>query len=551
MIKQLTKYNHLLILLILSIFYMMPMFLYSGVIHFSMQDTYFHFSRITSMSNVWTSPVNYASYHHNGSMINQFYPWLTIYPAYLFAKITGSMVWGYKLYCWFITLVTLLISYYSIFKMKKSTNIALVFSAVYTFAAYRATDLFYRGSLGEAVAMTFFPLVLAGTYEIFVGDEKNWRLLAFGMTLVLYTHLLSVAMLSVLIAIFLIISIPFWDKRLQRLKALTKATFLTLLLSLAFIVPFLEQMLQLDLYTPKGVSLEGFAYRSLLSNLLWNRLNGFSIGLVMLIAIFMTIIGIKKLKKPDLAIFIVGVLLFISTTRILPWDKLAATPLLTIQFVWRLNALVTLLLSYSFSVSFDSKKAVVRINRLVLLLPIVALLHIFAVFNLYNSEKVYNLVARNDDIRTVIQDSDMTALDNSLNNIDYANQRVAENMDVVANYKFLLDGKEITPSFNLTDSTITIELKDVKNPGNLITPIYRYIGQNVSINDKETTSKLSDSGTTEIKVPKGDSEITISSSYTRLAISARLVSLITLLVIVLPKNRIKAIIKKANPRSGE
>lgn len=551
MIKQLTKYNHLLILLILSIFYMMPMFLYSGVIHFSMQDTYFHFSRITSMSNVWTSPVNYASYHHNGSMINQFYPWLTIYPAYLFAKITGSMVWGYKLYCWFITLVTLLISYYSIFKMKKSTNIALVFSAVYTFAAYRATDLFYRGSLGEAVAMTFFPLVLAGTYEIFAGDEKNWRLLAFGMTLVLYTHLLSVAMLSVLIAVFLIISIPFWDKRLQRLKALTKATFLTLLLSLAFIVPFLEQMLQLDLYTPKGVSLEGFAYRSLLSNLLWNRLNGFSIGLVMLIAIFMTIIGIKKLKKPDLAIFIVGVLLFISTTRILPWDKLAATPLLTIQFVWRLNALVTLLLSYSFSVSFDSKKAVVRINRLVLLLPIVALLHIFAVFNLYNSEKVYNLVARNDDIRTVIQDSDMTALDNSLNNIDYANKRVAENMDVVANYKFLLDGKEITPSFNLTDSTITIELKDVKNPGNLITPIYRYIGQNVSINDKETTSKLSDSGTTEIKVPKGDSEITISSSYTRLAISARLVSLITLLVIVLPKNRIKAIIKKANPRSGE
>ncbi|MBO1306488.1 hypothetical protein JZO70_09965 [Enterococcus sp. 669A] len=551
MVKQLSKYNHLLILIILSIFYMMPMFLYSGVIHFSMQDTYFHFSRITSMSNVWTSPVNYASYHHNGSMINQFYPWLTIYPAYLFTKITGSMVWGYKLYCWFITLVTLLISYYSIFKMKKSTNIALVFSAVYTFAAYRATDLFYRGSLGEAVAMTFFPLVLAGAYEIFVGDEKNWRVLAFGMTLVLYTHLLSVAMLSVLIAIFLIISIPFWDKRLQRLKALTKATFLTLLLSLAFIVPFLEQMLQLDLYTPRGVSLEGFTYRSLLSNLLWNRLNGFSIGLFIFIAIFMTIIGRKKLKKPDMVIFIMGVLLFVSTTRLLPWDKLSATPLLTIQFVWRLNALVTLLLAYSFSVSFDSKKVVVRINRQILLLPIIALLHIIAVFNLYNSEKVYNLVARNDDIRTVIQDSDMTALDNSLNNIDYANQRVVENMDVVANYKFLLDGKEITPQFNLTDSTIRIELKDIKNPGNLITPIYRYIGQNVSINDKETTSKLSDSGTTEIQVPKGDSEITISSSYTRLAISARLASLITLLVIVLPKKRIKAIIKKVNPRSGE
>lgn len=551
MLKQLSKYNHLLILFILSIFFMMPMFLYSGIIHFSMQDTYFHLSRITGMSNVWTSPVNYASFHHNGSMINQFYPWLTIYPAYLFYKITGSMVWGYKIYCWFITLATLLISYYSMFKMKKSTNIALIFSAVYTFSAYRATDLFYRGSLGEAVAMTFFPMVLAGTYEIFIGNEKNWRLLTFGMTLIVYTHLLSVAMLAVLIAFFLIISFPFWTNKVKRLKALFKATGTTVLLSLAFIVPFLEQMTQLNLYTPKGVSLEGFDYRRLLGNLIFNRINGFSIGLFLLLAIFMTIVGWKKLKKPDIVIFIVGVLMFISTTRLLPWDKLSTTPLLTIQFVWRLNAIVTLLLAYSFSVSFDSKKAVVRINRQILLLPIIVILHIVSIFNLYNSDKVYNLVARNDDMRTVIQDSDITGIDNLLHNIDYANQRVVENMDVVANYKFVLNGKEIKPEFNLTDSEVTIVLKGIKDSSDLVTPLYRYIGQKVTVNDKETRTKLSSSGTTELHIPKGNSKIKISYRYTRWAVIGRTISVIALIVISVPKNLVQKLKKKANPRSSE
>ncbi|EOH87758.1 hypothetical protein [Enterococcus pallens] len=551
MLKQLSKYNHLLILFILSIFYMMPMFLYSGIIHFSMQDTYFHLSRITGMSNVWTSPVNYASFHHNGSMINQFYPWLTIYPAYLFFKITGSMVWGYKIYCWFITLATLLISYYSMFKMKKSTNIALIFSAVYTFSAYRATDMFYRGSLGEAVAMTFFPLVLAGAYEIFIGNDKNWRILTFGMTLIVYTHLLSVAMLAVMIALFLIISFPFWQDKVKRLKSLAKATIMTVLLSLAFIIPFLEQMTQLDLYTPKGVSLEGFDYRRLLGNLIFNRVNGFSIGLFLFLAIFMTVVGWKKLKKPDIVIFVVGVLMFISTTRLLPWDKLSSTPLLTIQFVWRLNAIITLLLAYSFSVSFDSKKAVVRINRQILLLPIIAILHIVSIFNLYNSEKVYNLVARNDDMRTVIQDRDITAIDNSLHNIDYANQRVVENMDVVANYKFVLDGKEIKPEFNLTDNEITIVLKDVKKSSDFVTPVYRYIGQKVTINDKKVNSKLSDSGTTELQVPKGNSKITIFYQYTWLARVARIVSVVALIFTVVPKNLILKLRKKANLRSSE
>ncbi|MGG5331954.1 6-pyruvoyl-tetrahydropterin synthase-related protein [Enterococcus sp. AZ163] len=547
MLKQLSKYNHLLILFILSIFFMMPMFLYSGIIHFSMQDTYFHLSRITGMSNVWTSPVNYASFHHNGSMINQFYPWLTIYPAYLFYKITGSMVWGYKIYCWFITLATLLISYYSMFKMKKSTNIALIFSAVYTFSAYRATDLFYRGSLGEAVAMTFFPMVLAGTYEIFIGNEKNWRLLTFGMTLIVYTHLLSVAMLAVLIAFFLIISFPFWTNKVKRLKALFKATGTTVLLSLAFIVPFLEQMTQLNLYTPKGVSLEGFDYRRLLGNLIFNRINGFSIGLFLLLAIFMTIVGWKKLKKPDIVIFIVGVLMFISTTRLLPWDKLSTTPLLTIQFVWRLNAIVTLLLAYSFSVSFDSKKAVVRINRQILLLPIIVILHIVSIFNLYNSDKVYNLVARNDDMRTVIQDSDITGIDNLLHNIDYANQRVVENMDVVANYKFVLNGKEIKPEFNLTDSEVTIVLKGIKDSSDLVTPLYRYIGQKVTVNDKETRTKLSSSGTTELHIPKGNSKIKISYRYTRWAVIGRTISVIALIVISVPKNLVQKLKKKGEP----
>ncbi|BDP59641.1 hypothetical protein EfmJHP38_05790 [Enterococcus faecium] len=61
------------------------------------QDTYFHLSRIIGLDNVWSSPVNFNNFDHHGTMMNIFYPWLTLYPAFLFYKMMGNLVLSYNI----------------------------------------------------------------------------------------------------------------------------------------------------------------------------------------------------------------------------------------------------------------------------------------------------------------------------------------------------------------------------------------------------------------------------------------------------------------------
>ena len=76
-------------------------------------------------------------------------------------------------------------------------------------------------------------------------------MLAISMTLLIYTHVLSVAMTMVMIIIALIIQ--FYRKKkieIFLIIKLIKAAIVTLLLSLAFIGPMIEQTLYQDLNRP-------------------------------------------------------------------------------------------------------------------------------------------------------------------------------------------------------------------------------------------------------------------------------------------------------------
>ena len=76
-----------------------------------------------------------------------------------------------------------------------------------------------------------------------------------------------------------------------------------------------------------------------------------------------------------------------------------------------------------------------------------------------------------------------------------------------------------------TDSIFTIRVDNPKNySGNLITPIYRYLGQDIKVNNIESKSTLSRFGTTEVVVPPGQSIIEISYHYTTLAVISKILN---------------------------
>ena len=516
----------IIFMLFLSFAYVIPLFMSMGIYHSVNQDTYFHLSRIIGLDNVWSSPVNFNNFDHHGTMMNIFYPWLTLYPAFLFYKMMGNLVLSYNIYYFFITFLTMVVSYFSMKQIKNNRYISLLFSIIYTFSAYRAIDIFHRASLGEAVALTFLPLILMGCYEIYIRDYQKWYWLSIGMTLVVYTHLLSVAMVSVFIGGTLFLSFYFWDQKIARLLSLLKATVLTFFLSAGFLIPFIQQSRAQELKVPLGKELSGMAPSDMLTHILNNNYNNYTIGLFLFLGLIGAFIFIKKLTADDLFIFFLGVFVLFCSTNLFPWQLFNHTPVKSLQFVWRLNGFSSLFIAYTMSIViyyiFSTKNNSWKIMVFTFLALI---LHLSGVSNSIHANK---------DSLTLIAPEDAVAIAENYNHTDYANKESIYHPDMINNDQYLLGNQEINPTTHFMSNKLTIELDNSNNKNTVLTtPIYRYKGQVASINGKLVQTKLSKFGTTELTIPPGINKVVITYQYTKLAIVSRYLSIVTLILFLL------------------
>ncbi|NTP14866.1 hypothetical protein HQ818_13310 [Enterococcus faecium] len=516
----------IIFMLFLSFAYVIPLFMSMGIYHSVNQDTYFHLSRIIGLDNVWSSPVNFNNFDHHGTMMNIFYPWLTLYSAFLFYKMMGNLVLSYNIYYFFITFLTMVVSYFSMKQIKNNRYISLLFSIIYTFSAYRAIDIFHRASLGEAVALTFLPLILMGCYEIYIRDYQKWYWLSIGMTLVVYTHLLSVAMVSVFIGGTLFLSFYFWDQKIARLLSLLKATVLTFFLSAGFLIPFIQQSRAQELKVPLGKELSGMAPSDMLTHILNNNYNNYTIGLFLFLGLIGAFIFIKKLTADDLFIFFLGVFVLFCSTNLFPWQLFNHTPVKSLQFVWRLNGFSSLFIAYTMSIViyyiFSTKNNSWKIMVFTFLALI---LHLSGVSNSIHANK---------DSLTLIAPEDAVAIAENYNHTDYANKESIYHPDMINNDQYLLGNQEINPTTHFMSNKLTIELDNSNNKNTVLTtPIYRYKGQVASINGKLVQTKLSKFGTTELTIPPGINKVVITYQYTKLAIASRYLSIVTLILFLL------------------
>lgn len=112
------------------------------------------------------------------------------------AGIQGESV--YKCLLLLINAVTTLIAYVCFRGIFGDKIVGLVGSMVYTWMPYRLNNLYSRGDLGEALAMTFLPMLLLGWYRLFAEEDtgtesgkKQWIFLTLGYSLLLQSYLLS------------------------------------------------------------------------------------------------------------------------------------------------------------------------------------------------------------------------------------------------------------------------------------------------------------------------------------------------------------------------
>lgn len=295
-----------------------------------------------------------------GYAFDAYYPSLMLLP-YVWLRLMGMGVVGaYDGYQALILIATVLAAYASFLKIRRKPLAAFVFSMVYTTAVYRALDAFVRGALGENLAFIFLPIIAAGMYELYVKRTDNWFLLAFGVTGLMYAHMLSLVMvLEFLVGGFLVL-VGMRRVTWRMVKYTILAALSTLLMGLGSYLPMIEMSSHIALKLSESATIWPNFILYSLGDLFENSLSMYAstsnmqnvgqafrpgMGIFMLMTAIVLVIRWRKLNQAVKVVAGLGLLTIFLSTNLFPWSLFSKTIFGVIQFPWRYLELTTLFLS--------------------------------------------------------------------------------------------------------------------------------------------------------------------------------------------------------------
>lgn len=180
--------------------------------------------------------------------LNAMYPYLFLYIGAFLRICRVSIGLSYKSLIFLANLGSAVSAYYAVKSMSKSRRAIILAVVLYTLMPYRFTNIFSRGDLGETLALTFWPLLIAGIYHTVLGDRKKWYYLVIGFSGILQSHILSTAIAAgFCIVSALVFTVNIWKQK--RYVEIGKAVGTVVLLNLWFIVPFVNYYFNGDLDT--------------------------------------------------------------------------------------------------------------------------------------------------------------------------------------------------------------------------------------------------------------------------------------------------------------
>ena len=281
-----------------------------------------------------------------------FYGDTLLYIAGFLRWIGFTLITSYRLFVLIINALTALIAYYCFWKMFGDKYVGLMCSAVYTLSIYRVAKLYVNGAFGEACANVFLPLIVYGFYRVFTEDTEDrkyagaWIPLTIGFAGLVQSHLLT----GELTGLFtILLCLVLWKKvfRAKTFTVLAKTVIYTVLVSLWFLVPFVDYMVRGD-FVIQNVADREIQYRGVqfaqLFSVFFNRGNnvfyynnglsdaqpsGIGVALWMPLLVFVGILYFRKTKELSAKELKVGKiaaafggLAMVMTLLAFPWDKI-------------------------------------------------------------------------------------------------------------------------------------------------------------------------------------------------------------------------------------
>ena len=364
-------------------------------------DSNFHISNIfsiyTGMKQGVVSNVLPVIAHNFGYATRIFYPRLAHFSAALVTLIiNGNVICGLKIIHFMAFFLSAVMMYKLVNKLFNHKLSAIISAIFYLSFPYMITETFVRDSIAESFIFIFVPMILLGLYELFHGDKKYFYLwFILGYVGLINSHLVLAVYFTAFAFIYLLLNIKkVFDK--ENLLALITSSTLILLLTATFTIPMLQHK-SLNAYTvfkddgmANGGSVAGStmgfkdffiqkpcaAYSDITYYL---NLLGFGL------AVYAIVINKKIFVKDEQNnffkfLFIATIICTFLMSKLCPWVIFPKT-LLMIQFAWRLEAILLLLLSIlagSVFKTIENKK----IRVVVVIITIT--FNVFTVYNAYN-----------------------------------------------------------------------------------------------------------------------------------------------------------------------
>lgn len=322
-------------------------------------DGDFHSSRLLTLADTLKHgdilALIHDGYYGFGYANGLFYGNFFLYINAFLVNMGMPLMTSFKLLFVFINIGTVLSAYYAAHSISKDKKISIIITLLYMFSLYRMVDVFVRCALGEMLAFMVIPIVILGLYEIVYRDYKKWYIFTIGFVLLLVSHLISSFLMAIFILIFLLCNCKSLLKEKVRIKYLFISGIVGVLLGSFFILPMLEQYkanyIQIFVDgTTIHLNEEIVSFKEfLIPGDLFNKNLGYSIMLLLPIRFFIKSNkekDIKLLKYTD-TIFILGIVAWLFTTNIFPWNNVINF-VGFIQFPWRLLMIATSFITFSY-----------------------------------------------------------------------------------------------------------------------------------------------------------------------------------------------------------
>jgi len=486
-------------------------------------DINFHLKRIEAITeNIKHGYIGYPIYfkylNNYGYGSGLFYPDLFLYiPAFL--NIFGiSLFTSYKIFLVLIKLASLISIYFSIKSINKNEKSALIAVILYGFSSYCFIDMFERGALAETITIVFIPLVIRGIYEIIFGDNKKYYILSFGMLGILFSHIISLYLITIFLILFTLFNIKFLNK--EKIKSIIKAIIVFILIGSHFLLPLIEQMLSNKFYysiqenvvtyntVPILFLFFEFPYYTLMGYT-FKRWFPCGIGIIYLLLCIKYIKNKEKYDRASKCFLISGIICLIFTTKYfwyIPFMKKIFSP---IQFPYRIYILSTAL----FITCFTRVMKNINIKKIFLTCLLLFSLNLFYPFcNIVTTKLLKDEIMNGEYLP-----------------VEYKKEN---------NNGKILNNCKIKYSINNNLKT-TIEYKTECDEIEVEIPIIYYKGYEVKINDEKIKISKSENGLIKFKTNQKEGKISVFYKGTKLYNVTKYISITSALCIVIKKVREK------------